>query len=116
AHDVGIELNAFKNRLHFEADYFNNTTKDLMSYISLGALGLKDQIENGGSLKNWGEELTASWNQSVTKDFSVNISGNISFLKNKVLSLSPDLPGGHIIVGSQNNGSAESRTEVGQPI
>ncbi len=116
AHDIGIELNAFKNRLHFEADYFNNTTKDLMSYISLGALGLKDQIENGGSLRNWGEELAASWNQSVTKDFSVNVSGNISFIKNKVLSLSPDLPGGHIIVGSQNNGSAESRTEVGQPI
>jgi len=116
AHDVGFELNAFKNRLHFEADYFNNTTKNLMSYISLGALGLQDQIENGGSLRNWGEEFAASWNQSVTRDFSVNIAGNISFIKNKVLSLSPDLPGGHIIVGSQNNGSAESRTEVGQPI
>ena len=116
AHDVGFELNAFKNRLHFEADYFNNTTKNLMSYISLGALGLQDQIENGGSLRNWGEEFAASWNQSVTRDFSVNFAGNISFIKNKVLSLSPDLPGGHIIVGSQNNGSAESRTQVGQPI
>ncbi len=116
AHDIGLELNAFKNRLHFEADYFNNTTKDLMSYISLGSLGLKDQLENGGSLKNWGEEFSASWNQSLTKDFSVNVAGNISFIKNKVLSLSPDLPGGYISRAFQNNGSAESRTLIGEPI
>lgn len=116
AHDIGLELNAFQNRLHFEVDYFNNTTKDLMSYISLGSLGLKDQLENGGSLKNWGEEFSGSWNQSVTKDFSVNVAGNISFIKNKVLSLSPDLPGGYISRASQNNGSAESRTLVGEPI
>ncbi|MDQ2862949.1 MAG: SusC/RagA family TonB-linked outer membrane protein, partial [Bacteroidota bacterium] len=116
AHEVGLELNAFSNRLHFEANYFNNTTKDLMSYISLGSLGLLDQLENGGDLKNWGEELSASWRQTVTKDFNVNVSGNISFIRNKVLSLSPDLPGGFISRGSQNNNTAESRTLVGHPI
>jgi TonB-linked SusC/RagA family outer membrane protein len=116
AHDVGLELNAFKNRLHFEAEYFNNTTKDLMTYISLYSLGLLDQLENGGSLKNWGEELSGSWNQNLSKDLSINIGGNISFLKNKVLSLSSDLPGGFISQASQNNGSAESRTLVGHPI
>lgn len=114
--EIGVELNAFKNRLHFEANYFNKTTKDLMTYISLGALGLKDELTNGGSLKNWGEEFTASWNQNFNRDFSVNLAGNITFLKNKVLTLSPDLPGGVIIRGFQNNGSAESRTLVGQPI
>jgi TonB-linked SusC/RagA family outer membrane protein len=116
AHEVGIELNAFKNRLHFEANYFNNTTKDLMTYISLGSLGLSDQLENGGDLQNWGEEFSAAWNQNVTKDFTVNVSGNISFIKNKVLSLSPDLPGGFISVAYENNGSAEARTLVGKPI
>ncbi|RTL60828.1 MAG: SusC/RagA family TonB-linked outer membrane protein [Sphingobacteriales bacterium] len=114
--EIGVELNAFKNRLHFEANYFNKTTKDLMTYISLYALGLKDELTNGGSLKNWGEEFTASWNQNFNRDFSVNLAGNITFLKNKVLTLSPDLPGGVIIRGFQNNGSAESRTLVGQPI
>lgn len=116
AHDIGLELNAFGNRLHFEVDYFNNTTKDLMTYISLGSLGLKDQLENGGSIKNWGEEFAATWRQTVTKDFTINVSGNISFIKNEVLSLSPDLPGGFISRASQNNGSAESRTLIGHPI
>ncbi len=116
ANELGVELNAFKNRLHFDFNYFNRTTKDIMTYISLAALGLQDQLENGGSIKNYGEEFSASWNQTVNKDLSVNIGGNITFLKNRVLSLSPDLPGGVIIRGSQNNGSAESRTLPGSPI
>lgn len=114
--EVGVELNAFSNRLHFEANYFNKTTKDLMTYISLGALGLKDELTNGGSLRNWGEEFSAAWNQNISKDLIVNVSGNITFLKNKVLTLSPDLPGGAIIQGFQNNGSAEARTLPGYPI
>lgn len=116
AKEVGFELTAFKNRLRFEFNYFNNTTKDLMLYIGLGSLGLKDQLTNGGSIRNWGEEFTASWNQTLTKDLNLTVGGNITFLKNKVLTLSPDLPGGYISRGFQNNGSAESRTVVGQPI
>ena len=32
--EIGIELNAFKNRLHFEANYFNKTTHNLMTYVN----------------------------------------------------------------------------------
>ena len=116
AGEAGVELNAFKNRLHFEFNYFDKVTKDLMTYISLSQLGLKDQLENGGSLKNWGEEFSATWNQNINRDLTINVSGNITFLKNKVLSLSPDLPGGFIGRYFANNGSAEARTLVGQPI
>ena len=116
AKEIGFELFGFNNRLRFEANYFNRTTKDLMTYISLGSLGLKDKLTNGGSIRNMGEEFTASWTQKLNKDFSVNVGGNITFLKNKVLTLSPDLPGGAIIQGSFNNGSAESRSTPGQPI
>lgn len=116
AHEVGIELNAFNNRLNFNVDYFNNTTKNLMTYIDLSQLGLANQLENGGSLKNWGEEFSASWHQNVSKDFTVDVAGNISFIQNKVLSLSPDIPGGHISNAFENNGSAEARTVVGHPI
>ncbi len=116
AKEIGFELVAFNNRLHFEANYFTKTTKNLMTYISLRALGLNDKLTNGGSIRNMGEEFTASWTEKLNKDFTLNVGGNITFLKNKVLTLSPDLPGGSIIIGSQNNGSAESRTTPGQPI
>lgn len=116
AAEVGIELNAFKNRLHFEANYFNKKTKDMMTYVSLGSLGLDDQLENGGVLKNWGEELVASWTQGLTRDLNLTVSGNITFLKNKVLSVASDLPGGIIIDARANNGSAEARSLPGYPI
>src|SRR6202022_1041889 len=94
AQEVGIELNGFQNRLHFEANYFNKTTNNLMTFVDRSALGLKNKLVNGGSLRNWGEEFSASWNQNLSKDLILNIGGNITFLQNKVLSLSPDIPTG----------------------
>ena len=116
AKEIGVELNAFDNRFHFEANYFRKTTNDLMTYVDRSALGLKNKLVNGGSLRNTGQEFMASWNQSVARDFVVSVSGNITFQKNEVLSLSSDLPTGVLIRGFQNNGSAESRTTPGLPI
>jgi TonB-linked SusC/RagA family outer membrane protein len=116
AQEIGIELNAFQNRLHFEANYFNRTTKDLMTYVSRASIGLKDKLVNGGSLRNWGQEFTASWTQNFSKDLTLNVGGNITFLKNEVVSLAADLPTGVLIRGFQNNGSAEARTMPGFPI
>lgn len=116
AQEIGFELNAFNNRLHFEANYFNKTTKELMTYVGRRVQGLDDVLENGGSLRNWGEEFAATWTQNLKKDFSVNISGNITFLQNEVLSLNDKLPSGFLTRQFQNNGSAESRTMVGNPI
>ena len=116
AQEVGIELNAINNHLHFEANYFNRTTKNLMTFVDRSVQGLPNLLENGGSIRNWGEEFSAAWTQSINRDFSVNIGGNITFLQNKVISLSPDIPGGFLSRGFQNNGSAESRTLPGQPI
>ena len=116
AQEVGVELNAFNNRLHFEANYYNKTTNNLLTYVSRGSIGLKDELINGGSLRNWGEEFTASWNQNLSRDLILNVGGNITFLKNKVLSLSSDLTSGFLSRSFQNNGSAESRTQVGFPI
>ena len=116
AKEIGIELDAFKRKLHFEANYFSRVTNDLMTYISRGSLGLQDLLVNGGSLSNKGVELTANWNQSVSRDFNFSVGGNITFLKNKVIDLSDELPTKFISRASENNGSAESRSTPGQPI
>ena len=116
AADIGFEASAFKNRLHFEFTYYNKVTKDMMTYVGLASLGLDDQLENGGKIKNWGEEISATWNQQVNRDFSINIGGNITFMKNEVQSVAEDLPGGVIIRGFNNNGSAEARTLPGIPL
>jgi TonB-linked SusC/RagA family outer membrane protein len=116
AQEVGIELDAFKRRLHFEANYFNKITNDLMTYVDRQPIGLANELVNGGKLRNRGVELSANWNQKVLNDFNVSIGGNITFLKNKVISLSDELPTGVLFRASENNGSAESRTQPGDPI
>jgi hypothetical protein len=116
AGEIGFELNAFDSRLHVEAAYFNRTTNNLMTYIDRSSLGLQNELINGGSLRNWGEEIAAVWKQGITNDLSIDVGGNITFLKNQVVSLSPDLPNGFLSRTFQNNGTAESRSIVGQPI
>ena len=116
AKEIGVELNAFENRLHVEANYFNRTTRDLMTYVSRAELGLKDKLVNGGEIRNWGTELMADWRQNLGNDLTLTIGGNITFLKNEVISLAEDLPTGVLRRLFQNNGSAESRTQPGLPI
>ncbi len=116
ANEIGIEFNAFQNRLHFEANYFNRTTKDLVIFVDRATLGLPNKLVNGGSIRNWGQEFMASWNQEIAKNFSINIGGNITFLKNKVLNLTSEIPTGRLMRGSQNNNAALSVTQAGMPI
>ena len=111
AQEVGVELNALQNRLHFEGTYFNKTTNNLMTYVSRAALGIPDELVNAGSMRNWGEEFAATWNQHFSRDLSLSVSGNITFIQNKVLSLSPDIPTGVLDVTSQEQWRSDQRDE-----
>lgn len=105
AKEVGIELAAFKNRLRFEAAYFNKVTKDLLTLIVGGTAD--NGLDNVGTIKNSGFEFSAGWNQSITRDLGISISGNLTTYKNRVLELAR--PGFTITNGL-------SVTSVGNPI
>ena len=115
SYDLGLEMTGFNNQLHFEYTYYNKVTKDMMSYIGLSSLGLYDILVNGGEVRNWGHEFSAGWSQPLG-DLTLNLSGNITFMKNEVVSLAKELPNGIIIDARANNGSAEARTMAGEPI
>ncbi|HXB91431.1 MAG TPA: SusC/RagA family TonB-linked outer membrane protein, partial [Puia sp.] len=114
--EIGVELNALQNRLHFEYSYYNKQTNHLMTYVSRASIGLPDELINGGSIRNWGHEFSATWNQQLSRDFSLSVGGNITFQKNVVVSLDSDIPTGVLDVTSQNNGQAISETKPGMPI
>ena len=86
AKEVGVEVAAFENRLRFEAAYFNKVTNDLMTFIP-GTNGASNGLDNIGSIKNSGVELSGSWNQRLGKDLGITISGNLTTYKNEVLEL-----------------------------
>jgi TonB-linked SusC/RagA family outer membrane protein len=106
AKEVGVEFAALSNRLHVEAAYFDKITKDLMTYVSLGG-GTLPRLSNIGSIQNSGVELSASWNQKITRDLTLTVSGNLTTYKNKVLSLATK---DFALINGFN------RTVVGEPI
>ena len=104
AYEGGFEMDAMNNRLHFEANYFDKRTKDLLTMVNDGA---NDFYMNAGSVKSSGFEFLSSWNQTVNDDFNYTISGNLTTMKSKVLSVWKD---------GYKYYSGNSVTEAGLPI
>lgn len=108
AWEAGLETNLFKNRLHFEGVYYKKTTKDLLAKVP-GISGTIPGIGNLGSIENKGLELAINWRDQIG-DWGYNIGGNLTTIKNKVLSLVQE--GYSIIDGDQG----QSYTMAGYPI
>lgn len=108
AWEAGLETNLFKNRLHFEGVYYKKTTKDLLAKVP-GISGTVPGIGNLGSIENKGIELAINWRDQIG-NWGYNIGGNLTTIKNKVLSLVQD--GYSIIDGDKS----QSYTMAGYPI
>lgn len=111
AKEIGIEMDAFKRRLHFEATYYDRVTKDLLAFQP-ALNGFPARLSNIGSISNKGFEFTAGWTQLINKDLTIAVNANLATLNNKVLSLYTNDPDG--ITGPDEQ--YPNRTAVGKPI
>ncbi|MCD7936531.1 MAG: TonB-dependent receptor [Tannerellaceae bacterium] len=85
--DVGIEMGFFNNRLNFSADYYYKKTHDLLLQTKIPSTsGFDSGLKNIGEVENKGFELSLN-TTPVTGAFTWNSDFNISFNRNKVLSL-----------------------------
>ncbi len=112
--DIGLDLGVFKDRLTLNVDYFVKTTSDMLIPIPLPLIGgsATTPYVNAGKVQNKGLELELNYRNN-DKKFRYDFSGNIAFIKNKVLELSngAPIPGGRI-----DNGVYATLTTVDQPI
>jgi len=83
--DFGVDFGFLKNRLNGTIDYFNRETVDIL--IDLPAPGVHGNAsipkQNSATMTNRGLELSLNWTDKIG-DFSYAVSGNVSWLKNKV--------------------------------
>ncbi|WP_339750686.1 TonB-dependent receptor [Algoriphagus aquimarinus] len=85
--DLGLDLGLWKDRVVLGADYYVKTTEDLLSTVRLpSSFGYTTTIDNVGSIENKGIELSV-FAQLFSSDFRWSVDGNISFNRNRVLSL-----------------------------
>jgi TonB-dependent starch-binding outer membrane protein SusC len=76
----GIDLSFLNGKLNFSADYYTKTTKDLLYSDQLAKeAGASSVPVNIGSITNKGWEFTLQGTPVTTKNFSWDVSGNISF-------------------------------------
>lgn len=111
--DIGLDASFLNDKLYVTADYYKKNTIGMLINlpVSLEAGFQNVPTVNGGKVQNRGFELLLGYRNSF-KDGHFDISGNVSTLKNEVLSLGVGQP----IVGPTLGGSGITYTIVGQPI
>jgi len=117
--DIGFDLSMFNDQLAISADYFIKNTKDILLRVPISAAtGIQRDngpYQNAAGMKNTGFEFAATYTKTVSNNFSYQISGNISTVKNKVTSLG----GESSIINRVENAyfyGAYTYTAIGLPI
>lgn len=85
--DTGLDIGLFSNRLRITADIYYKKTTDLLYSVAIPyTSGFGNMLQNIGSLENKGVELSID-SDNLTGAFRWTTGFNISFNRNKVLSL-----------------------------
>ncbi|GAA4825093.1 TonB-dependent receptor [Algivirga pacifica] len=117
--NIGLDMGFYNERLTATMDLYRKETNDLLYEARLAPnSGFTSQLQNIGSIENKGLELSLSARLIEKKDFSWDVSGNVSFVRNKILDLGADslvvmdISGGAMGGGFRENGALV----VGQPL
>ncbi len=106
-YNAGIDIGFFDNRLAISIDAYQKKTRDLLLNVEIPwTSGQTSSLQNFGSVSNKGLELTAS-SKNVLGAFTWTTDANVSFNRNKVLSLGN---------GAQSYISGNYIIRVGQPL
>lgn len=106
--DVGFDATLF-GRLNVLVTYYNRNTKDFLYSLPVNLTsGFENIPVNLGQVNNRGIELETSYRTSIGKGATLELFGNITTIRNRLVSLAP---------GVQEFVSANNyRTAVGYPI
>lgn len=109
--DLGLEFRTLNNRLNGDINFYDRTTKDILTFITLpGSAGDYTYYTNLGNISNRGVELSLGWRDVIGKNFTYSISANGSYNKNNVESI-----GNNINFQLLGNGGV-NKTETGQSV
>ncbi len=93
--NIGTDLGLWSNHLVLSAEYYYSRTRDMLYQydVPVPPFPYPKLLANLGSMSNSGFELGLGTTPIARKDMELNINVNLSFQKNKLISLSGDLNG-----------------------
>ncbi len=109
---IGLDFNAFTNRIQANIDYYIDDTKDMLLNVNIPYIsGYSSTLQNIGKVQNrgWEIELTS---HNIKSNFDWTSSFNISKNTNEVKQLGPD----NAPIFMKLYGSNTTITKVGAPI
>jgi iron complex outermembrane receptor protein len=109
--NVGLTFAMFDNRLSGNVNVFNDKTKNLLfNYtVPVPPFFYNSILANVGELTNKGVEVQLNGDIVKGRDFSWSASGQITFIRTKITSLSGSYNGNHIATDKVPVGYAEGR-------
>jgi len=114
--DAGLDLGLFNGAFSLSVDYYHKTTTNLLQApqdpSSAGSVA-SPAFENNGKIVNRGFEFEASYRQTIDKDWSFDVGGNLTTIHNEVLALLNNQP---IPAGRVDNNTFATSTAVGHPV
>ncbi|MDW7693995.1 TonB-dependent receptor [Flammeovirgaceae bacterium SG7u.111] len=86
--NTGFDVELLGGKIDLTLDYYQNKTTDMLLEVTIpSSSGFKTAVQNSGSLENKGFEFTANYRLYEYEGFRMNIGGNFSLNRNKVLDL-----------------------------
>lgn len=106
--NIGIDLGLWNNRAVMTAEYYYSKTRDMlyMYDVPVPPFTYDKLLANIGSMSNSGFELGLGVTPLLKKDMELNVNVNLTFQKNKLISLSGQYNGTTL--------SAPDITSIGQ--
>ena len=93
--NLGINTKMLNGRLVFTTSIYNTKTTDMLYpyTVSVPPFKYPTMMANLGSMRNTGIEFSIGGTLIATKDISLNVSANLTFQKNKLVSLGGNYKG-----------------------
>ena len=88
ANNVGVSFGLY-NRVNVNVDFYHKKTTNMLMLVpqSYAITGVGNRWDNIGAMMNRGVEIAIDGDVIRTKDFTWNLSANVSYNKNKLLEL-----------------------------
>lgn len=84
--DIGFDIRAINNRLNAEFTFYDRTTTDILTAVTLPN-ETRSYFTNLGKITNRGVEVNVGWNDRIGKDLTYGVSANFSYNNNVVNSI-----------------------------
>ena len=91
---LGVDFGFFNNKLTGSVDGFIRNTNDMLMNVTAPAqVGNRySPMANVGKVRNQGIEISLEHRNSLSRDFHYSVSGNVSFIDNKLTALNGGSP------------------------